>query len=159
MIRVGTWAGSSFAYTSLYSALRKTPGKTVTSPKRFSNDPGTSFYGTREFSPGAGSGLWSGRQEQNHYEILLDPTYPLRTRDFGWTGRHSIGSAAGSYDYCRIDFLERKIKGRFSRRQFGSVAWIEGCLPYVRKLQDLGSQPLQPDGEASVRRHPEIEHF
>src|SRR5438445_13231159 len=39
MIRLRTWAGSSFAYTSLYSALRKTPGKTVTSPKRFSNDP------------------------------------------------------------------------------------------------------------------------
>ena len=51
-----------------------------------------------------------------------------------------------------------KIKRRFSRRRFGSIERIERCLPYVRKVQDLGSQPLRSDREASVRRHSEIEH-
>ena len=59
---------------------------------------------------------------------------------------------------CRIAFWICKIKRRFSGRQFGSIARIERCLPYVRKVQDLGSQPLQSDREASVRRHSEIKH-
>src|SRR5262249_46036892 len=40
-----------------------------------------------------------------------------------------------------------------------SVPWIQGGLSDIGEPQHLCRQPLQPDSEAAVGRHTEIEHF